>query len=168
MKFKLIEVLSRQEIEQLRLYIARLCSIPSAGIMIFNNGHFEIHQVDEISAGNILARLQRDPKIKNPNKTSTTYDFSHYVGIGLPKQKYTITGEIDFKSFLNEFLSPILEENEQYHIRYKKENNKWKIQVLDSSDNEVQKLYCNSLLDRDRELNYLKNDYQTMDCCEYK
>ena len=168
MKFKLVEELTSKDIDELKMHIARTCGIPVSGIMVFNNGRFEIHQVDEVTAGNILNRLGRDDKIENVNKNSTTYDFSHYTGFGVPKQKYTVSGYFRLDESLLEFLTPILEENEQYHIRYQQENDKWLIQVLDDNDNEIKQTYCDNLIDRDRELEYLKNDYQTMDCCEYK
>jgi len=168
MKFKINEDLTREEIEKIRTYIASEANIPTSGIMVFNNGRFEIHQVGENDAGYILNKLQRNSKIKNLNKNSTSYDFSHYTGFGVPKQKYTVSGYFRLDESLLEFLTPILEENEQYHIRYQKEGDRWSIKVLNDSDDVLKQLYCNNVVERDRELEYLKNDYQTMDCCEYK
>lgn len=168
MKFKLVEGLSREELEYFKKYIANICRIPTNGIMVFNNGRFEIHQVDERDASRMMSLLRRDDKLTNVNKLSPSYDFSHFTGTGTPRTRYTVTGTLKSYSGLYEFLSPILEENEQYHIRYTKDDGKWRIQVFNKSDEELQSVICDDIISRDRELEYLKNDYQTLDCCETK
>lgn len=67
---------------------------------------------------------------------------------------------------LVEYVVPILEDTEQYHIRYRNEANKWIITVYNSSDEELETVTCDNILDRDVELNYLQNDYNTKDCQE--
>ena len=67
---------------------------------------------------------------------------------------------------LVEYLVPILEDTEQYRIRYWNEGNKWVITVYNSSDEELETVTCDNILDRDVELNYLQNDYNTKDCQE--
>lgn len=67
---------------------------------------------------------------------------------------------------LNEFLTPILEENESYAIRFYSNADIYIIEVL--KDTSVVKTVEVSKNDLETELTYLRNDYQTADCREYQ
>lgn len=84
-------VLSRAEIEQIRNEISRLAHIWGGSISVFENGKFEIRGIDETDVNRVYSALLRMENVRNLYK-SGRYDFSHFSPMGLPKQKYIISG----------------------------------------------------------------------------
>jgi len=87
-------ILKPQEMDEYRLYIARLCNIPAGDILINQYSRFEIYQVKESDKHMMVYNLQRDPLISDVTCSSSGFDFSRISYPGLPSQKYTITGLI--------------------------------------------------------------------------
>lgn len=81
---------NRQEIEKAKLNMAHTCGIPSGTIQMYPDGRFNIYGLDESTANRLIYSLSRITEQLYLHKGR--YDFSHYYGIGLPKQKCDISG----------------------------------------------------------------------------
>lgn len=86
--------LTRRQIDKYRQEIYRLCHTQP---IVFENGIFEIYNVDESDKRIILNRLRRCPFIEYVNDTSSNYNFNKFKfdrGFAEPSKYYTIRGAI--------------------------------------------------------------------------
>jgi len=86
--------MTRKDIEDVRAYIREETGVWGGSITVFENGMFEIRDVDEYDVNRIYAILMRDEKI-NDLYRSHKYDLSHYDYRMMPKVKYTISGRFN-------------------------------------------------------------------------
>lgn len=93
MKF-ITERFDRRQLENKRLEISRLCNIPSGSILMYENGRFEIYDIQESMYQLIISKLRSNSSIYNIT-TNQRNDFGHFnFKTNRPKQKYIITGFI--------------------------------------------------------------------------
>lgn len=51
---------------------------------------------------------------------------------------------------------------------YDKNTKSWIVQALDKDNNELESSYSGNISDRDFDIDYFRNKYETLDCRKYK
>ena len=89
-----VNMMTRKDVEDVRSYIRNETGVWGGSISVYENGTFEIRDIDEFDVNRIYSILMRDERFSGLYR-SHKYDYSHFDYRLMPKVKYTVRGQFN-------------------------------------------------------------------------